>query len=372
MQMSSSRTATIVWFGLVLFCCTTTATDAPATAAPAGSNAPATTSPASPAGNKAPATASPANSKAANARGMALMAKKKWAEAEVEFKRAVAEDPASVKAHYNLASAASRAHDSDTALWELAWVSDRAAWDAEAKAAAEKVEKDDDLSWLFDSINGAGIDGMKWASAMDLVQPDDTAHLGHALPDAERAKMGALLEAMSGPHDTKCDSTDAKQGKVLSLALRWGKLAKHTAVGSLKDGVALVDPKGVVAARSEPLGCTGPGESQDQLATLVFASGDPAGLATPQHLVPTSDLELLAVSFTTGGRREWQTTVAVFARRNNAFVKVFEAPVASSETNGAGHLWQSALGNLVYMPPGEKKKHAFRWDPAGYKFVPMP
>ncbi|CAN5397351.1 hypothetical protein BH11MYX1_BH11MYX1_15850 [soil metagenome] len=64
------------------------------------------------------AAASPAASKAANARGMALMGKQKWAQAEAEFKIAVSEDGTSVKAHYNLASAASRAHDRGTAIWK--------------------------------------------------------------------------------------------------------------------------------------------------------------------------------------------------------------------------------------------------------------
>ncbi len=314
------------------------------------------------------ALASPATSKTANGRGMAAMAKKNWTAAETEFKTAVAEDPASVKAHYNLASAAARAHDSDTALRELTWVGDRAAWDKEAKVAADKAENDDDLKWVFDSIDGLGIDGMKWTSPTDLIQPADTAHLARALPDAERAKMGALLAATSGAHDAKCDPTDAKQGKILALAVRWGKLAKHTAVGSLKDGVALVDPSGAVIARSEPLGCTGPGESQDQLATLVYEPTDSA----PEHRVPALELQLLVVSYTSGGRREWQTNVAVYARRDTAFVKVFERLVASSDANGAGHVWQSALGNLVYSAPGETKKQPFGWDPTKFAFVPLP
>jgi hypothetical protein len=212
---------------------------------------------------------------------------------------------------------------------------------------------------------------MTWTAPEDLVQPSDTAHAGHALPDAERSKMSATLAALPGPHDKKCNAADSKQGKVFALALR-GKLDKYTVVGSLSDGVALVDAGGSVVARSEPLGCTGPGESQDQLATLVYASGDPAGLATAQHLVPTSDLQLVAVSYTTGGRREWQTNFALFVRRDKAFVKVFEQLVASSDANGAGHVWQSALGNLVYAGPGEKTKHASGWDKAAFKFVPIP
>jgi cytochrome c-type biogenesis protein CcmH/NrfG len=75
---------------------------------------------------------------------MSLMGQKKWAAAEQEFKKAVAEDPSSVKAHYSLASAASRAHDVETAIWEIAWVGDRAAWDDEAKTAAKKAPHDED------------------------------------------------------------------------------------------------------------------------------------------------------------------------------------------------------------------------------------
>ena len=330
------------------------------------------------------AAASPAGSKAANARGMALMGKKKWAEAAEEFKKAVAEDPSSVKAHYNLASAASRAHDMETAVWEVVWVGDRAAWDDEAKAAQKKAPNDDDLTWV---LKEWGVDGATWlgrslggdAAPMDLFdlehgQRDSWA--GHALPDAERAKVAATLGAAAGAHDDKCAPADAKQGKVFALTVKTDArkdLAQLTIVGSLKEGVALIDAKGVVA-RSEPLGCTGPGASQDQLATLVWGFGIPDDISidTPHHTAPLKDHDLLAVSYSTGGRREWQTNLAVFVRRDKQLVKVFEALLTSSDANGAGHVWQTPRGNLVYLAPGDTKKRLFVWDEAAFKFSPQP
>ena len=90
--------------------------------------------------------------------------------------------------------------------------------------------------------------------------------------------------------------------------------------------------------------------------SLTYAFGASMDPALPHHDVAASGLELIAVTHTTGGRREWQTHTAVFARRDKAFVKVFEGLVASSDANGAGHLWQTPLGNLVYSAPGEKTK----------------
>jgi hypothetical protein len=326
---------------------------------------------------QAPAEASPADGKAANARGMELMGKKKWAEAAAEFKRAIAEAPGSVRAHYNLASAASRAHDLETAAWEIAWVGDRAAWDAEAKAASIKALNDDDLLW---ALREWGQDGAFWVGdsaaiqLIDLAQPGDANVTGHPLADAERAKLAAVLQAAPGAHDGKCDPADAKQGKVFAIALQMETLAKHTAVASLKDGVALVSPTGAVIARSEPLGCTGPGASQDQLASLVYAFGIPDALLidTPHHPTPAAGLQLLAVTYTTGGRSDWQTNLRVFARRDKAFVPVFTALVASSDANGAGHVWQTPRGNLVYAAPGDAKRHAFGWDAAAARFVAVP
>jgi hypothetical protein len=144
-----------------------------------------------------------------------------------------------------------------------------------------------------------------------------------------------------------------------------------SALASLRDGVALVDAAGAVVARSEPLGCTGPGESQDQLASLVYAIGNPV----PGYVgdtPPIATLQLLIVTYTNGGRREWQTNVAVFARKDKTLVKVFENALVTSDSASSGHLWQSPLGHLIYSGPGETKKHAYQWDPAAFKFVAVP
>jgi hypothetical protein len=317
--------------------------------------------------------ASPTGGKTANTRGMGLMAQKKWAAAEAEFKKAIAEDPTSVTAHYNLACAASRAKDGDTAIWELAWVGDRGAWDDQAKRAAKKAPDDDDLAWaLHGDINVQQFVGDAPVAAVTEIAAPAPQYTGHALAEPDRTKIAGILAAAPGSHDDKCDASDAKQGKVFALALDTsGKWAKGLGVGTLKDGVAILDPQGAIVARSEPLGCTGPGESQDQLASLTYADGLPAQPST-SHPIPVSRLQLLVAMYTTGGRREWQTNVAVFAQNGKSLAKVFEALVAASDATGAGHVWQTVLGHLVYSAPGETKKHAFEWDSKLFKFVPLP
>ncbi len=275
-------------------------------------------------------------------RGMELMNKRKWKQAEAEFQQAVAEDPSSVKAHYNLASAASRAEDLETAIWELMWVGDH----AEAKL-------------------------------IDLEQGQSKDERASTLPEAERTKMAAVLTAAPGEHDAKCAASDPKQGKVFALALQaesMHELRGDTALASLKDGVAIVNAKGAIIARGAPLGCTGPGASQDQIGTFVWlwAVPDSPGSIIEHHSPPTDGLRMFAVSYTTGGRRDWQTNLAVFVLRDKTLVKVFEGLIASSDATGAGHVWQSPLGNLVYSGPGEKKKHGFSWDQTAFKFVAMP
>ncbi len=343
------RTFMIGWIGVALVCC-----GAPRTLA----------------------TASPASAKAANARGMALMGKKKWGEAEAAFKQAVAENPASVKVHYNLASAASRAHDLETAVWEIVWVGDRASWDVEAKAAAKKAMNDGDLTW---ALKEWGEEGAQWVGEnaqtvlADLAQGESATFRGSPLAESERTKMTARL-AQGGAHDANCDAGDAKQGKVFSLTLQPAKLRDYKVVASLKDGVALLDPASKLLARSAPLGCTGPGESQDQLASLVYTFAIPValGVETPHHPSPVADDNLIAVSYTNGGRREWQTNLAVFVRHDKEIVKVFEGLVASSDANGIGHVWQTPRGNLLYSGPGESKKHLLSWDTKAFKFVASP
>jgi hypothetical protein len=347
MKEGALRIAAIGWLGIALACA--------AAAGPVGE-----------------AVASPAGGSAANQRGMGLLRQKKWAEAEAEFKKAIAEDPNSVTAHYNLACAASRAHDADTALWELAWVGDRAAWVDQARAAAKKAPGDDDLAWAIGSdISAQLFIGDAPLAAVTEIAATAGHNAGHALAEPQRAKIAALLAAAPGPHDDACDAADAKQGKVFALGLDAGKWVKGIGVASLKDGVAVLDPQGAIVARSEPLGCTGPGASQDLIATLAYADGVPTPPRTT-HALPEAELQLLAVLYTTGGPRAWQTNVAVFAQNGKSLVKVFEALVTSSDAPGSGHVWQTPLGHLLYSAPGETKKHAFQWDPRAGKFVALP
>ena len=81
---------------------------------------------------------------------------------------------------------------------------------------------------------------------------------------------------------------------------------------------------------------------------------------------------MIAVSYTNGSRKDWQTNLAVFARRDKGFMKVFEGQLANSDANGVGHVWQIPRGNIVYSAPGENKEHPFTWDQAMFKFVPVP
>ena len=53
-------------------------------------------------------------------------------------------------------------------------------------------------------------------------------------------------------------------------------------------------------------------------------------------------------------------------------LRVFDAVITSSDAPSAGKLAQTLLGDLVYVAPGDKQKHVFHWDPAGFKFAPLP
>src|SRR5262245_5798302 len=86
--------------------------------------------------------ASPAGAKAANARGVGLLKQRHYTGAAAQFRKAISEDRSHVLAHYNLACAASLANDMDTALAELMWVGNRAAWDEQARSAAIKAASD--------------------------------------------------------------------------------------------------------------------------------------------------------------------------------------------------------------------------------------
>ncbi|HEY4243306.1 MAG TPA: hypothetical protein VGM88_26015 [Kofleriaceae bacterium] len=318
------------------------------------------------------ASATPDGAKRENTRGMTLMAGKQWADAEAAFEQAVAADASSVTAHYNLACAASRAHDGHTALVELAWIGDRGFWDDAAHAASMKAKRDPDLAWIFSELPSAqNLVGDAAAKVVaPLLTPAYAAAIGQPIADPDKARLAAFLATMAGKHDANCDPKSEKQGKVFGLNLKTGAFANLLGTATLRDGVALVDAKGVIQARSEPLGCTGPGESQDQLSAFAVLEGQPVTLDAPLGR-PEEKLEWLAVEYTLGGKRDWHTNVAVFAMKGEQLVKVFEATTVSSDAATAGHAWLTGLGRIVVQLPGEAKKRPFAWDAKAFRFVPV-
>jgi hypothetical protein len=316
-----------------------------------------------------PAAKDPRAARAANARGLALQKQARYAAAEAEYRKAIEADPGLVVAHYNLACAAALATDHDTAVVELAWIGNRAAWDDQARAAAMKETRDPDLKNL-----GGWEDVARWVppdvlEVIDVLGPPRPGLAGHVLDAAERGKLAGPLAAAPGPHAADCDPADAKQGRVLGLPLIAGRVARHTAVASLRDGVAVLDPDGKLVARSEPIGCTAPGASQDMLGSLVYLEGQIAAPDSAPQVVPAA---LYVVQYGAGGRAQWTTNVAIYAQRDKQLVSVFEATLTSSDGAGAGTLVQTVLGDLVLVAPGDKRKRAFHWDPAAFRFAPVP
>ncbi|HET7501046.1 MAG TPA: tetratricopeptide repeat protein [Kofleriaceae bacterium] len=307
--------------------------------------------------------------RAANARGLALQKQKKYAAAEAEYRKAIEADPGFVLAHYNLACAAALAGDHDTALVELAWVGNRAAWDDQARAAAMKETRDPDLKHLGDWEDVARWVPPDVLEVTDVLGPPRPGLAGHVLDAAERTRFAGPLAAAPGAHAAECDPADARQGRVLGLPLILGRVAKQTAVASLRDGVALFDPAGKLIARGEPIGCTAPGASQDMLGSLVYLEGQ---IATPDNAPQAVPAALYVVQYGAGGRAQWTTNVVIYAQRDKQLVSVFEATLTSSDGAGAGTLVQTVLGDLVLVAPGEKRKRAFHWDPAAFRFQPLP
>lgn len=74
------------------------------------------------------------------------------------------------------------------------------------------------------------------------------------------AKLLKALAAAPGKHDQACNAdTVSTTGDLFKGA---------TVTANLRDGVALVDDKGAVVARTEPLGCT---NNREKVQVLVQA-----------------------------------------------------------------------------------------------------
>jgi len=309
-------------------------------------------------GSAAPATPrDTAGAQAANTRGMKLLAAKKYKEAMAEFAAAIAADDRYVLAHYNLACAASRAQDEDVASRELLWVASAAAWDSGAAAAVKKADTDPDLEWLHSQDPKYGdLDGINH----DLLTPSP-----NPFPPVPAATL-KLIATAPGKHDDLCDPNDAHQAGVRGVSVEVD--GKQVVEASLRDGVAIVDGTTVVT-RTEPLGCTVQGASQDQLSGLYVTNATdaaPAGL---------TGRELVIVLYGQGGRRSWTNNIAIYAPKDDTqlkkahqLAKVFDATLASSDEADASTVVLTGMGDLVLGPAKAAHKQLFRWNQAAFAF----
>lgn len=299
----------------------------------------------------ASAHADAARAKAANSRGYALHKQKKYKEAGLEYRKAIAEDPSHLLAHYNLACVASLTKDRETAIRELAWVTDRGTWDPAAMSAAAKARTDRDLQWVRElDIEGFRLTGTEIPDegAVDLMGRPEPALVGKPTTDAQLARA---IASAPGKHEERCSGA--------AFSAPFDTKGSSTVVATLRDGVALIEA-GKVLARSEPLGCTSP---QDQVTIL----NQVAGIARPydysdQALMNT---RMIAVQYAAGATQ----AVAIFAVKDRAkLARVFDAVLRSEA--GEGSLIQSpVLGNLIHVAPGGTSTRVFRWDTARGKYV---
>jgi hypothetical protein len=333
---------------------------ATAEAPPQGSGSGAGSGVGSGVGSAAPMAASPrdtARAQAANTRGMKLLAAKKYKEAMAEFAAAIAADDRYVLAHYNLACAASRAQDEGVAGRELLWVASAAAWDASAAKAVKKAVSDPDLEWLFSQDPKYG--------DLGSVNRDLQTSPPSSVPPVPAATL-KLLAAAPGTHDDSCDPNDARQAGARGVAI--DPDGKRAVEASLRDGVALVEAASVVT-RTDPLGCTLPGASQDQLSELYVTSATdaaPAGLA---------GRDLVVVLYGQGGRRSWTDNIAIFVPKDDArlakahqLARAFDATLAASDDAEASTVVLTGTGDLVLGPAKAAHKQLFRWNQAAFAY----
>jgi hypothetical protein len=297
------------------------------------------------------AGADPARARAANTRGYALHKQKKYKEAASEYRAAIAEDASYLLAHYNLACVASLLNDLDTALQQLAWVADRAAWDPAARSAVAKARSDRDLAWIRDAdVQGVVLTGTDLAEegTLDLVAGPEPGLAGKPAD----AAVSKALAAAPGKHDERCS------GEALSAPI--DRAATATVVASLRDGVAVLDPGGKLIARGEPIGCTGP---RDRVAALTQSAGVPRPFDPSDRVLLNA--RLVVIQSWAGSK---QNLAVYVVRDGKQIARAFDAPLASAAGDGA--LVQTrVLGNLLYTAPGETRKRVFRWDGAAAKYV---
>ena len=301
-------------------------------------------------GAAAPAAATPAAARAANSRGYALHKQKKYAEAAVEYRKAIVEDPSYVFAHYNLACVASLTKDPAAAIHELEWLVDRALWDSDAKAAIVKARKDRDLAWLFQQGPEAGMvtsDDMLARGLYDLLDDKAADVVGQPTSDP---KLLATLAAAPGKHDAACSNAAYSLEK-----------AGATVVASLRDGVALIDAAGKLVARVEPDGCVGPRAHPSRL--VETAAVEKGAIATDGSLLSAR----LVVMMYLGA--DAVDHVALFViTHDHKLARAFDMPILSKAGDGTLQQTQT-LGTLLYKAPGDPKLRAFQLDRDRWKYV---
>ncbi|MFN0250342.1 MAG: hypothetical protein ACKV2T_25915 [Kofleriaceae bacterium] len=292
------------------------------------------------------ADADPKAANAANARGLALHKKKKLAEAAVEYKKAIAEDPSHLLARYNLARVGSLSKDEAMAKENLRWLADRSSWDSAADKIMKKAKKDADLVWVrkLDMEGNELAGGMKntTVGTWDLVNKDDKSpDKGNATTDT---KLLDTLAKASGKHDQACSGD--------TFATKGDFPKGSTVTASLRDGLALVDDKGAVVARTEPLGCT---SNREKVHALHQAN---------------ESFENVSRLFVVQYANRTEMKVAIFALVDNKrFERVFDAELMGFE--GTGSLLQTTMLNkLVFTPAGKDKPVVYRWDEMSAKYVP--
>lgn len=284
---------------------------------------------------------------AANARGYALHKKKKYAEAAVEYRKAIAENTAHLLARYNLACVASLTKDADTAKEQLRWIADRSGWDKASAAVIKKAAKDRDLAWIrgLDEEEGSelagGLKNTDLTPANVLDRGDAPSYMGKATTNA---KLVGTMASAPGKHEKSCEATTfATTGEFMKGA---------TVAANLRDGLFLINEKGTVIARTDPLGCA---SNRDSVHALVQADGDGRWSVSRQFVVQYSN------------RTEMK--VAIYALvENKRFARVFDAEIMGFDGTGT-LLITPLLKNLVFTATGTSNPVVYRWDPAATKYV---
>lgn len=290
---------------------------------------------------------------AANTRGYALHKKKKYREAAVEYRKAIDADPEHLLARYNLACVASMTNDAKTAIAELAWIADRGTWDVAASKVAAKAAKDKELAWIrSEEPSGELLASTKIpdGGVLDLLDKPDPAFVGTPTTDA------TLVRAMAsapGPHEERCSTT--------TLATKLEVTKGGTIAANQRDGVVVLDSKGTIITRSEPLGCA---TLRDNLRILNHVAGIPEPHAEgDSNLVNT---RMVVVQYPKG----MTMNVSIFAYlESKKLIRAFDAVVMGEDGTGKLHM-TPLLGKLVFTPPGKTKPVVYQWDAATTKYVP--